>query len=75
MRELRNANTCRMHGYDYPRTFRLRFKWVANFSATISYTHSVELVPSYIYPIKFHFTEDAVSMGGLGNPQAVPVHR
>jgi hypothetical protein len=37
--------------------------------ATVSYAHAVEVFPSYTYPIKFHFTADAISMGGLGaNP-------
>jgi len=37
--------------------------------ATVSYTQPVEVVPSYIYPIKFHFTTDAISMGGLSTTQ------
>ena len=37
--------------------------------ATVSYSQPVEVVPSYVYSMKFHFTEDAISMGGLGaNP-------
>ena len=37
--------------------------------ATVSYAHSVEVFPSYKYPITFQFTADAISMGGLGaNP-------
>jgi hypothetical protein len=34
--------------------------------ATVSYAQSVEVVPSYTYPIKFHFTSEAISMSGLG---------
>ena len=42
--------------------------------ATISYEQSVELVPNYKYPIKFQFTTDAISMGGLGaNGGGAPV--
>jgi hypothetical protein len=42
--------------------------------ATVSYTQSVEVVPNYSYPIKFHFTADAISMGGLGaNQGGAPV--
>ena len=37
--------------------------------ANIAYSQSVEVFPNYKYRIKFHFTADAISMGGLGaNP-------
>ena len=37
--------------------------------ANIAYSQSVEVFPNYKYPIKFQFTADAISMGGLGaNP-------
>ena len=42
--------------------------------ATISYEQSVELVPNYKYPLKFQFTADAISMGGLNGSQGgIPV--
>ena len=37
--------------------------------ARASYTQPVEIFPSYIYPIKFHFTTDAIAMGGLNTTQ------
>ena len=37
--------------------------------ASIAYSQAVEVFPNYKYPIKFQFTADAISMGGLGaNP-------
>jgi len=42
--------------------------------ATVSYAQVVELVPSYNYPIKFHFTADAIALGGLTTTQGgIPV--
>jgi len=32
-----------------------------------AYTHQVEVFPNYTYPIKFHFSVDALNMAGLGN--------
>src|SRR5262245_3163259 len=34
-------------------------------TATASYTQPVEVFPSYVYPLNFHFTVDAFSMAGL----------
>ncbi len=34
--------------------------------AIASYTQPVEVFPSYIYPINFRFSVDALSMAGLG---------
>ena len=37
--------------------------------AKVAYSQSVEVFPNYKYPIKFQFSADAISMGGLGaNP-------
>jgi hypothetical protein len=42
--------------------------------ANIAYSQSVEVFPNYKYPIKFQFTADAISMGGLGaNQGGAPV--
>ena len=37
--------------------------------ATVSYAQPVEVVPSYVYSIKFHFTADSIAMGGLNTTQ------
>jgi hypothetical protein len=34
--------------------------------ASTSYTQPVEVFPNYKYPMKFHFTVDAIGMSGLG---------
>lgn len=42
--------------------------------ASTSYTQAVEVFPNYKYPINFHFTVDALAMGGLGaNAPGAPV--
>ena len=37
--------------------------------ASIAYSQAVEVFPNYKYPIKFQFTADAISMGGLNGSQ------
>jgi len=43
--------------------------------ASTSYTQPVEVFPNYTYPIKFHFTVDAIGMSGLGANVPVPSAR
>jgi hypothetical protein len=35
-------------------------------SAAATYTQPVEVFPSFVYPVKFSFSVDAISMAGLG---------
>src|SRR5262249_6992626 len=44
-------------------------------TATASYTQPVEVFPSYIYPLSFHFTVDAFSMAGLDGKNDRPGRR
>ena len=43
-------------------------------SALAAYVHPVEVFPSFVYPVHFHFSVEAVAMGGLG-PSAPPPPR
>jgi hypothetical protein len=43
--------------------------------ASTSYTQPVEVFPNYKYPMKFHFTVDAIGMSGLGANVPTPSAR